>query len=249
MNDLFTPTDQLDEITLRNELTEKWKGKFPEAPDDLIKAKVDADIYIKTIERQKDELRSDFIKAQDEIQKSKSLEELIDRLNKKDETPPPTPLKDVVKPSMDLDEISKVFDSRYEAKKQSEIETENFNIVQNKLKDRFGNRAAEILVEQREALGLTKEDVNALAKKSPEAFFRMLGLNQEKDNSFMAPPRSDVRNDHFAPKTQKRTYSFYEEMRAKKPKEYWDPKMQVQMHKDGEALGAAFFDDGQPIDF
>ena len=247
MNDLFNQPDPVDDISLRDALTAKWKTQFPEAPDDLIKSKVDSDLYIKTLEQQKDDLRTDYMKAQEEIQKSKALEEVIDRLNLKREDPLPPPIKvDPIRPSMNEDEIAKVFDARYEAKKQAEIETRNFNEVQNKLRDRYGTRAAEILTEQREALGLTKDDVNSLAKKSPEAFFRMLGLNQERE-PFMAPPRSDVRNDNFAPKTQKRTYSFYEEMRTKNPKQYWDPKTQVQMHKDGESLGAAFFDDGQPV--
>lgn len=239
MNDLFTPDPAADELTLRDQLTSKWKEKFPTADPELIKVKVDADLYVKTLEAQKDELRMDYMRSQEEIQKSKALEELIDRLNNK-EAPVVTP-KTENTPSTDID-FNKLFEEKYEQKKRTEVETSNFNQVQNKLKERFGNTAGDVLAEQASTLGLTKEDVNALAKKSPEAFFRMMGLENQGQDLFMAPPRSDVRNNNYSPKTVKRTWSYYQELKKNSPNDYWSPKTQLQMHKDSETLGSAFED-------
>lgn len=241
MDDLFTSPDQVEtEETLRVHLTQKWKEKFPTADEELIRSKVDSDLYIKTLEKQKDELRADYLKSQEEIQKGKALEALIDRLNQK-ENPPALPNQPVIETPQPkgLDEAS--LETWYENKKRTELENENFRTVQSKLQERFGTRAGEYLAEQAQSLGLTKEEVNSLAKKSPEAFYRTMGITQGQD-LFNAPPRSDVRNDSFAPKTQKRTWSFYQDMKAKDPAKYWDPKTQLQMHRDSEQLGSAFED-------
>lgn len=243
MNDLFnTPDPAISEETLRAQLTAKWTEKFPTADAELIKAKVESDLYIKTLESQKDELRSDYMKSQEEIQKSKALEQLIDRLNNKEVLPGNTPPPANLPPSNDID-FEKLFEDKYEQKKRSEIETENYNKVYAKLRDRFGNNVASVLAEQSNTLGLSKEDVNSLAKKSPDAFFRMLGLNDSQPKDlFMAPPRSDLRNDNYAPKTVKRTWSWYQAEKAKNPKWYWEPQTQLQMHRDADALGDAFED-------
>lgn len=240
MDDLFTPDPVIDEPTLREQLAAKWKEKSPE---ELLAAKVESDLYIKTLEKQKDELRSDYMRAQEEIQKGKALEELIDRLNNK-EIPPANTQKpnENTPPSIDMNNLDKFFEDKYEQKKRSEIETKNFNEVQVKLRERFGNNAGDILAEQSNTLGLSKEEVNSLAKKSPEAFFRMMGLNNQGQDLFMAPPRSDLRNDNYAPKTVKRTWNYYQDLKKKDSAKYWDPKTQLQMHRDAETLGSSFED-------
>ena len=244
MDDLFTPADQpQSEETLREEITKKWKEKFPQAPEELIEAKVNSDLFIKTIERQKDELRSDYIRAQEELQTRQNLQDLIDRLNEKTTQQAQTPIKPEEKPIVpDLKDIEKLFESKFEQRRLADKEASNFNEVQVKLRERFGNNANNVLQEQASTLGLSKEDVNSLAKKSPEAFFRIMGLNQAQGQDSLAPPRTSIRNDNFGPKIVKRTWSYYQDMKAKNPKQYWDPKTQVQMHKDAEALGAGFED-------
>ena len=237
--DLFNTPDPVEtEETLRVSLTNKWKEKFPSADEELIRSKVDSDLYIKTLERQKDELRTDFMKAQEEIQKGKALEDLIDKLNHKDTTPPANtpPKENTPPPSLSLTDV----DKWYAEKKRAEIESQNFSAVQNKLMERFGQRAGDFLQEQAQTLGLTKEEVNSLAKKSPEAFYRTMGLNQQGQDLFMAPPRSDNRPSSFSPQPVKRDWNFYQDMKAKNSKQYWDPKTQLQMHRDAEALGEAF---------
>lgn len=237
--DLFnTPDPAETEESLRATLTTKWKEKFPQADEELIRSKVDSDLYIKTLERQKDELRTDFMKAQEEIQKGKALDDLLAQLNRK-ETPPPAntpPKENTPPPSLGLDDVEKW----YASKQRAEIEAKNFNAVQTKLQERFGTRAGEFLQEQAQTLGLTKEEVNSLAKKSPEAFYRTMGLNTQGQDLFMAPPRSDNRPSSFSPQATKRDWNWYQDLKAKNPNEYWNPKTQLQMHRDAEKLGDAF---------
>lgn len=238
MTDLFTAPDQGEPD--RDALTAKWKEKFPEAPPELIETKVEADLYIKTLERQKDEMRNDLIAKDKEIQARENMETLIDRLNTREAPQAPT-LKPEEKPTTpDLTAIETLFERKYQEKALLDIENRNFSIVQEKLRERFGNNSQAVLQEQASTLGLTKDDVNTLAKKSPEAFFRMLGLNDKPTDPFMAPPRSNQRNDSYAPRTTVRDWNFYQSLKAKNPTEYWAPKTQLQMHRDADALGEKF---------
>jgi hypothetical protein len=78
--------------------------------------------------------------------------------------------------------------------------------------------------------------------KSPKAFFSTMGLNDSPSISqFQAPPRTE-RSDHFLPNTSKRTWSYYEKLRQEKPEVYYDRKTLLQLDKDSQALGEAFFD-------
>lgn len=238
MEDLFTD-DHPSEDNLREELTNKWKDKPLE---ELLKAKVESDLYIKTLEKQKDELRSDWIKAQEDNKAKDNLQALIDRLNTEKTQAPITPKADENKPKqLETKDIEELIARKMQETKRSEFEAQNFNKVQAKLAERFGQNTSTVLQEQAQSLGLTKEDVNALAKKSPEAFFRVLGLDQQQD-VFMSPPRSNVRNDHYAPKTVERTWNFYQDLKKKDPNKYWAPQTQLQMHRDSERLGSRFED-------
>lgn len=237
--DLFIAPDPVEtEETLRASLTQKWNEKFPNADPELIRSKVDSDVYIKFRDRQMDELRTDLMKAQEEIQKGKAIDDLLTQLNQREPAPPVNtpPKENTPPPSLSLNDV----DKWYADKKRAEIESQNFSAVQNKLMERFGQRAGDFLQEQAQTLGLTKEEVNSLAKKSPEAFYRTMGLNQQGQDLFMAPPRSDSRPSTFAPQPVKRDWNFYQDMKAKNSKQYWDPKTQLQMHRDAEALGDAF---------
>lgn len=238
--DIFNSADQANE---RDEILNKWKSKFPDAPEELLNAKVESDLYIKTMERQKDELRNDYLRTQEELQARTNLQELIDRLNQQ-APQTPAPQGDTEKPAKGLspEDVEAMVLSKIEQTKMLEKEKTNYDQVQSKLRERFGSNAAEILREQADTLGLSRDEVNALARKSPEAFFRVMGLNEQKREDFLAPPRGDMRNDNFAPRTEKRTWSWYQNLKKNNYKQWSDPKTQLQMHKDSEALGAAFED-------
>ena len=239
MNLLDAPVDQ-GNSNERDEFTAKWKDK---PHDELLKAKVDSDIYIKTLERQKDELRNDYIAQREELLAKAKFEDLVDRLQNPDRQVTPPIVNDTEKPPMDLKEIEAMVLNKIKENKLTEKQNDNFTQVQNKLQERFGTTYHGVLKEQQNTLGLTDDDVNALAKKSPEAFFRIMGLNEQpRTESFQTPPRSAQRADSFAPKGQtKRDWNYYQELKKAQPLIYLDPKISVQMHNDAVAQGEAFY--------
>lgn len=224
------------------------EGKKFKTDADLARGKAEADYMVANLIREKKELLEDHMKLRQEYQAGPKLQEIIDRLSQqthssRDENTNNSNEDDkpaAIKP----EDIENLVSSKIRDFESSKKETENFNTVKAKLQERYGNNYPDVIKQQVNDLGLTVDDINALAKKSPAAFFRTLGLDQAQnnDNSFQAPPRSERRSDPFAPNTLKRTWSYYQKMRKERPDEYFNPKTSVQRLKDAVELGDAFND-------
>ena len=213
----------------------------------LARSKYESDLYIRTMERRMDELRSDYLKEREENTAKAKLQEMIDKLQSQQQSTSsyePPVKEDKMPTPFDPGQLESLVSTKIHEHEISRKQSENFNIVKNKLKERFGNNYQANLKEQIESLGLTEEDVNALARKSPTAFMRSLGLDQpQQTESFQAPPRSSAGGNAFKPTgPAKRTWSFYQKMKKENPKQYVDSKTTIQMHNDAIELGEAFND-------
>lgn len=227
------------------------EGKKFRDPQTLAKAKAQSDHYIKTLERRQDEMRQELIRKTEEANAQAKLQELIDRLEKpqKDDTTssdnPNANADNTNQPSFDPNKIQSLVSESIVQYENTKKQRENMNVVQEKLKEQLGPNFQSVLQEKINSLGLSIDDVNNLAKKSPNAFFNTLGLTQTspQDNGFMAPPRSNQRGTAFAPTGRtKRNESYYAELKKSDPKAYFDHKTTIQMEKDALELGEAFFD-------
>lgn len=238
MENLFEKSS--DPAPEREELLNKWKDKTPQ---EVLEAKINADLHIKAVEKHNAELRQMYLEAKDELTAKAKWDDYLDQLKSPKETLVATTPANEVKP-MDMSEIEKFVSSKIQETENKKHETENFNRVQSKLKEKLGDNYASLLEDQRSALGLSVDEINALAKKSPEAFFRVLGINDTAPkNDYMTPPRSNQRSDNFSPKVNKRDERYYQELKKTNPRLYLDPKIQVQMEKDATDMGMSFFAD------
>lgn len=225
------------------------EGRKFKTEKDLARGKYESDLYVNTLTRQLDELRTDYLKLRDDYTARAKLEELIGQLEAKQtqqlsnsEQPKANEVKD--KPGIDPNEMKSLISSSIQEYETTKKQNENFNLVKEKLKEQFGDNYPSVLKQQIENLGLTEEDVNALARKSPNAFFRTIGVDKpENKELFQNPLSSSLKSETFRPKgAQKRTRSYYLEMKKNNPKAYLDSKTNVQMHNDAMELGEAFFD-------
>jgi hypothetical protein len=223
---------------------ENKKFKDPVA---LARGKMEADILIESMKRENAELRSDFLKAKEETVASTKLQELIDQLNAKmlaasnSENNHNTNEGNNV-PAFKAEDLDKAVEAKLNAFERQRKEQANFNEVQTKLKEQFGDSVGSVLSQKMTELGLDKEDIDALARKSPKGFFNTLGLSESTKVDPFAPPKSQLRNDSFAPKTQDRTWSWWQDFRKKNPTLYHDPKHTSMRHSDLIRLGNAFKD-------
>lgn len=243
MDDLQTtpPEDYLEAL-----IGEGGKFYDPDrnvALNKLARGKWESDVFIRHTNREKDQLRSDYMKLKDEYNASASLEELLDRHNRKDASisSDDTQAKENSQPAYDPKHVESLIENKLSLYEIQKKEDSNYNMVREKLKEKFGNNYQAVLKEQVEDLGLDIAFVNDLARKHPTVLFKTLGLDaQARTENFQSPPRS-TRNDSFAPKNTVRDWNYYQGIRTKEPKVYYDPKTQVQMHKDAQEQGERFF--------
>lgn len=238
--------DRIDVDPNKNYLEELvGEGKKFKTPEDLAKGKYISDLYIKHKEREFDSLREDYLKLRDEYNAGPKLQELLEDLVQNKQQLASNDNTDNVngvqnKPAFDPKEIESLVSSKIQEHETSKKYEENFNSVRNKLKDVYGSNYKQVLKEKIESLGLEEDLVNDLARRHPKVLYKTLGLDQPQQDNFQTPPRSNITG--FAPSNQKRTWSYYQELRKKDPKTYYNPKTQVQMHNDAISLGEEFED-------
>lgn len=243
-----TEEDQIKIDESKNYLEELvGPGKKFATAEDMAKGKYLADEVIKVKDHRYDVLLEDYKKVRDENIAGPKLQELIDKndallqqLTTRQNTPSSN---EDNKAAYDPKQVESLVSSTYQRMKQTEEEERNFNLVSNKLKEHLGTNYKNVLKEQADALGLTDDDVNSMARRNPNLFIKTFDLNVQRNNqSFQTPPRSDMRSDNFAPRSpEKRNWAYYLDLKKKNP-DAWDKATRIQMDKDALALGKTFYD-------
>jgi hypothetical protein len=247
MDDLFNQNeDQIQIDETKNYLEDLvGDGKKFKTPEELARGKFESDSYIKILEKRLDMSRQDLESLRNEYNAGKSLKELLDQMNDKQPTTSREQTQnpnEVQPPAYKPEELESLVSSKIEQHEQSKKERENYNQVQAKLLERFGNSYKDALKSQALTLGLSDDEVNSMARKNPNLFMKTFDLNEpKKTEPFSAPPTSMRRSDSFAPTSEKRNWNYYMEMYRKDPKSWYEPKISVQMHNDAIALGEDFY--------
>lgn len=241
--DQSNPDPQIDPN--KNYLAELvGEGKKFKTQEDLARGKYEADSYIKILERTRDEMRDDYLKLKSDYEARAKLEEIADQLLNKQQlaSSDHTRANEVnQQPEIDLNKIESLVTSKIQQNELAKKREENSNLVKTKLVERFGNNYRDAVKQQIDALEISEEDFNDMARNRPKFLIRTLGLDEPvKRDSFQTPPQSTQR---FIPAgAEKRTWSYYQKMKKESPKLYSDPKTAVQMQKDYIELGSEFED-------
>jgi len=228
----------------RDALIAKWKDK---SADEVLNAKVESDLYIKTLTSRFDDLAKDHLALKEAHQASTDLKTLIETMKKERENPgitnnePKLETPTAIKP----EDIQSLIRSELAQDKTATKQRENFRMVEGKLKEAFGDNYTTAYKQRLDQLGLTVEYADSLAKDYPAVFLKTFELDNKPMISNQAPPKGTVRNTSFAPNVAKRDWAYYQEMKKTNPKMYLDPKIAIQMHNDAIELGEAF---GMPED-
>jgi hypothetical protein len=224
------------------------EGKKFKTAADLARGKYEADTFIETLKRQQDELRADYLRLRDEAEARAKLEDLITKFEngQKNTDPNNPPEQRVNTPVYKPEEVESLVSKKILENEASKKEQENFQSVQNRMKEVLGDDYQRIVRNRINELGVTEEYVNEQARKYPKALIKLLGVednDSQRGQQFQTPPQSARRSDSFAPKgADKRSWSYYQRMKQEDPKRYYDPKTNIQMHNDAIALGDAFKD-------
>jgi hypothetical protein len=227
----------------KDDVIAKWKDKPQE---ELLQAKAEADLYIETLKHRFDDISKEYLELKEQQKTGEQLQALLDRLDKANTDPSPDDTnKDTVQPGMKPEDIEKLVDQRYSQHQQRIRQNENLTAMQAKLRESLGDNYQEAYKQRLDALGLTPEFADDLAKNHPSVFVKTFGLEQQAPQSSHQLPRNIQRPTTFAPTAKRRDWNYYQEMKKNNPRMYLDPKIAVQMHEDALALGADF---GMPED-
>ena len=242
---LFQDDDELDYL---KELT-KPGGKFDrskyqsetEMYQAIAKGKYHGDKTLELQLQKNDQLREDFIKMKeaqlnmdDAITTEAKLQELLNRVENRRKEPVNTDTGNQNQP-FDLKKIEDIATEKALATfKQLEEDRKaqsNLAAVESRLREEFGDSAKQVLRDSMNELGLTAEDLQLLAKKSPQVALNALGVNKQR-TPYQNPPMSNTRSDSFKPSVDIRDAVYYEKLRKDNPKDYYSERTSVQRLKD-----------------
>jgi len=226
-------------------------GKFDrskyESDEDLKKALAKSvyhgDAYIDHMKQRQDELRTDYLRLQEEYKAGPKLAEILEqRFGTQNQQQTSTNPSEPESPVFDQAKLDEMINERIRQNKQLEREEENARTVEAKLIEHFGPNYQSSLKQTIDSMGLDKDFVNGLARKHPEVLFKTLGITgQRQQEGFQAPPASSRTASPLGTEP-KRTNAYYQKLRKENPTLYRSPKIQDQMFKDALALGSAFED-------
>ncbi len=195
----------------------------------MAKGKAFADRTIDHKNREFDELREDFVKANANATAAEELKRLQAQGQQSGSNNTQNEQHESTLDESKLDQLLEAKLAKIESAKQ---EKANMDEVERRLKEKFGERAGSILRDKMKSLGMTPEDVKLFARRSPEVALNALGLNATPTESYQGAPSSSLRSDNFVPQADIRDAVFYEKMRRENPKLYFSEKMSVQRLKD-----------------
>ena len=214
------------------------EGKKFKSPDELARAKIEAD---RTIEARNEELE----RHREEIRRQASEIELLKRPREPVAQEPPKVADRTVEDEPNIDLASRIREQLRQAQEE-DTQAQNIRSVANRLTEIYGSpdKAREVVAAKAGELGLSVDFLQSVASKSPKAFFAQLGLSDNVSQN-QNSSRSDVNTvalantSSSAPKQG--TYASYELMRKENSKRYFSAEIQNQMFADAKRLGDAFY--------
>lgn len=231
--------------TQQTQTQEDWLAKIVEVkgeafkdPQVLAKSKLESDNYIKQLESQLTDLRTELSK---EEAAKKLLAELQSRrqdpnansVPKQGETNPSD-----TKPVLSEDEIQRLVEEALSKRETTQTAQQNAKMVQDQLTQKYGTEAKAHVEKKARELGMSFERLSNLAAESPTAFMTLIG---EPKTEFKAPVTGTINTaaGNFNNPTE-RDWTYYQNLRRTDKTLYFNPKTQQQMMQDKMRLGDRF---------
>lgn len=198
----------------------------------LAKGKAYSDAAIEVLKRKVDELQS-------ELTGKMNLEAFITEMKKTREIPDPTP--PVLTPDTSVQFNAQDLDNKFEEyiqKREARVKAEtNLEKVTRVMEQNFGPDAKLVVNKKAKDLGMSLQDLQNLALRSPQAFFSLVGASEQAQRSAPSFPQPGLNTSNQSTQGL-RGKKFYEKMKRDDPKLYNKPETTIQMMKDAAAWGS-----------
>lgn len=239
MTDLFQDDPALDTIDPTKKYLEELVGegkKFSD-PEALARGKAEADLFI-------ERLKQENVGIRNELNSRVKMEEFLDKLNSSQQAKSPDAgqqpsdqAKAETSPNLKPEDVIKLLDQREQQSKA----VGNVNKVKERLQEVLGPNYTTKLKQVASNLNLSTDHLNSLASTSPEAFYKLIGLEDKKPDAFQAPMRNQMQVTGFKPENTVRDWDYYQKLKADKGvTHYWSTAVQNQLHLDAHRLGDKF---------
>jgi len=198
--------------------------KSPEYQIKILEKRLqDKDEFINTLKEENQKTREMYASLEERLQNISKIEEVLSSKGQQQD------VGTQEKTGLDEDAlVGKVIENLN--KKQAEEQYQkNFNSVVERLKEEFGEQNIEAKVQEAAAAnGFSVEDMKVTARKSPKAFFKLVGL--EGGNRPVTP--TPMRGSQTAPQEQEeKDFAYYARLMRENPREYWKPEVQREFRK------------------
>lgn len=220
------------------------EGKKYRDPGAVLRAIHEKDAFIEKLKSENAEMRSNLTSMEKEVERQRTVEEVVRELSSSSS-------EDHAgnQPSIGLEDIEKLVESRVpeivEARDAAKQRLANRERAKADLLAKFagdGQKAKEFFQGEAKRLSLSTEQLTRISEDSPDAFARMLNLNQTAPTPApSAHLETTVNSDRDLSPPTSRNFAYYEGLRKEMGSRFYDVKIQRQMHKDAMEQGDKFY--------
>jgi hypothetical protein len=177
---------------------ERGEPKY-KSVQDALNGLLHAQQYISTLTTEKQQQQEELRRAQAEAERIRTLEETLERF-----TSQQTQAQNTTQPVIDESKIAEWVTRTLTAKEQEGLANRNIASVVSNLQQVFGADAEQKFYGKATEMGLSKDDMNALAAKSPNAVLAMLGVQAKQTNqsSVVTPTSGSINSSAVQPNPQ-----------------------------------------------
>lgn len=220
-------------------------GKKFDTQEALARGKQESDQFIEKVLAEKREALELAQRLAQENDSLKVKASILDRINPQNQsgnqsgtqgtnpTPAQTPAV-----GLSAEDVVKLIESS----KQHEVATANIRQVDAALIKALGSDAPAYVKQRATEMGMDVQDLYKVATKSPSAFLNMLGVNPNQTNQ-QGGMYNPGRPGPSGSNPEIRNEAYYNKLKTSMGilKFVQDSRVQVQMHKDMQALGDSYF--------
>jgi hypothetical protein len=217
------------------------EGKKYKSQADLAQAVFFKDAHIKKIEEENRSLRQSATET-------KTVDQILQAL--KSTNGSQSTVHDSVRDNQNVDantapvasveEVSRKVLEALEAKTEAKKQEENLSKVKAALLSNFGADFPNVLETKATELGLDKQTIDMMAKKTPQALLKLLDVKTNVNSGPTPNPTSRIA-EATAGVNPEKNGAYYAKLRKTNPNLYWSSAIQNEIHQQAERLGQKFY--------
>jgi len=230
-----TETQESYVARLAKERGEKWSD-----PEVIAKGKIEADGYIKQLEAQLEELRTD-------LGKQDYAAQLLNQLQGKAPESTTEPVvsnnasgtgQENTTPEISEDVLKSLVEKTLTDREAANTKQQNIDLVTQQMTEKYGTEASARIQSKAEELGLSAARMEELAAESPSAFLTLIGEPPAKAATMTRGSINTAGVGNVG--GGDRDFAYYQKLRRENRSQYYTPKVQQQMMEDRMRLGDRF---------